>query len=58
MLYLQSRKLQCEIGKVLESVSSSAHAVDGARNDQYADQYEYERPNVYRDVHVEELGYP
>ena len=39
------------------SVFSFAHAVDGARNYQYAAQYEYERPNVCRDVLTKELGY-
>lgn len=59
MLYLQRRRLQCEIeGKFLESVSPSAHAIDGAGNNQHADQYEYERPNVGRDVHVQKLSNP
>jgi hypothetical protein len=56
MRYLQHRRLQHEIGESLESVSSSAQTVDGACDNQHPDQYEYERPNIGRNVLASELG--
>jgi hypothetical protein len=46
MRYLQVRRLQHEIVGISTSLSSSAHPVDGARDNQYSDQHENERPNI------------